>query len=235
MDTYNDYDGFARAYTRTIATNSFNAHYERPAALDLAGDVRGLRVLDAGCGPGLQAEQLIGRGATLTGIDLSAGLLEIARDRLGPDVPLRQADLAQPLDFADGSFDLITCSLVLHYLEDWVATLREFHRVLAPGGRVVMSTHHPFADMRSTGTRDYFGTYRWTENWAHTGENMRMRFWHRPLRAMLAAFSVSGFAVEEISEPEPSPELAELDRDDYEFLRTEPLFILFGLRRPSLS
>lgn len=226
---YNDYDGFAGEYARSSASNSFNALYERPAILDLAGDVRGLRVLDAGCGAGLQAAELIERGARVTGIDLSTGLLDIARDRLGPDVPLHQADLAEPLEFADSSFDLVLASLVLHYLEDWTPTLREFHRVLRPGGRFVMSTHHPIADLRTSGSDDYFGIYQFTEDWQREGRVMRMRFWHRPLRAMLASFAAGGFALEEIREPEPSRELAEVAPEDYRNLTRRPQFILFAV------
>jgi hypothetical protein len=56
--------------------------------------------------------------------------------------------------------------------------------VLVPGGRLVFSTHHPFMDMRINGSDDYFGTYTYTEDWVRDGRTMRMRFWHRPLRAV---------------------------------------------------
>ncbi len=137
------YDDFAAAYAQDNETNVWNACYERPATLALAGDVGGLRVLDAGCGSGALAAALAGRGAAVTGIDLSTGLLEIAARRLGPAVVLRRADLGEPLPLAGGSFELVVASLVLHYLEDWAPVLSEFHRVLVPGGRLVVSTHHP--------------------------------------------------------------------------------------------
>jgi SAM-dependent methyltransferase len=226
---YNDYDGFARAYARNSETNPVNALYERPAIISVAGDVRGLRALDAGCGPGVQAAELIKRGATVTGVDLSEDLLDIARERLGPAVPLRQADLSQPLAFPDNAFDLVLSSLVMHYLEEWEPTLREFHRVLVPHGRLVMSTHHPFMDMRVSGSDDYFGTYRWTEDWARDGRTMSMRFWHRPLRAMLAAFKATGFAVDDIVEPEPEPEMADDAPGAYHHLTRNAQFIFFSL------
>jgi SAM-dependent methyltransferase len=59
-------------------------------------------------------------------------------------------------------FDLMLSSLVIHYLADWEPTLREFHRVLAPRGRLVLSTHHPFMYMRISGSDDYLGTYPFT-------------------------------------------------------------------------
>lgn len=226
---YNDYDGFAQAYARHSESNPFNALYERPAILSLAGDVHGLRVLDAGCGPGAHAAELIQRGATVTGVDLSGQLLGIARQRLGPDVPLHQADLSQPLAFPDNAFDLVLSSLVMHYLEEWEPTLREFHRVLVSQGRLVFSTHHPFMDLRVNGSDDYLGTYRWTEDWERDGGTMRMRFWHRPLRAMLAAFNAAGFAVNDIVEPDPKPEMANEAPDAYRLLARNAQFVFFSL------
>jgi SAM-dependent methyltransferase len=189
---YNDYDHFAREYARDNEAGPFNALYERPAIVALAGQVRGRRVLDAGCGAGAHAAELIARGAAVTGVDLSAGLLGIARERLGPDVPLHRADLSEPLPLPAGGFDLVLCSLVMHYLAEWEPTLREFHRVLAPGGRVVLSTHYPVAVMRLTEREDYLATFTYTEDWVRADHTMRMRFWHRPLRAMLAAFAAAG-------------------------------------------
>jgi SAM-dependent methyltransferase len=226
---YNDYDGFARVYARRNETNPFNALYERPAILALAGQVRGLRVLDAGCGSGVHAAELINRGATVTGVDLSEGLLAVARERLGPEVPLHRADLSGPLPFPDDAFELVLSSLVLHYLAEWEPTLREFHRVLVPGGRVVMSTHHPVLDLRVSGSDDYLGTYSFTEDWTEDDRTMSMRFWHRPLRAMLAAFTNSGFRVDDIVEPDPRPEMADTAPDAYRHLTRQAQFLFFSL------
>jgi SAM-dependent methyltransferase len=108
-------------------------------------------------------------------VDLSGALLGIARERLGPDVPLHQADLSQPLAFPDNAFDLVLSSLVMHYLAEREPTLREVHRVLPSRGRLVLSTHHPLMDMRISGSDDYFGTYAFTEDWERDGQTMSMR------------------------------------------------------------
>ena len=159
------YDDYAPTYARNSADNAYNAYYERPASLALVGDVTGLRVLDAGCGPGGHAEALIAGGARLTGVDGSSGQLEQARQRLGPDVPLHQADLSKPLPLPDNAVDVVLASLVMHYIEDWHTTLTEFHRVLVPGGRFVMSTHHPFMDHAIAANDDYFAKHLWAEQW----------------------------------------------------------------------
>ena len=62
----NDYDSFAEAYTAAAEANLVNGHYERPAILDMAGDVAGRRILDAGCGSGPLFAALRDRGATVT-------------------------------------------------------------------------------------------------------------------------------------------------------------------------
>jgi ubiquinone/menaquinone biosynthesis C-methylase UbiE len=103
------------------------------ALLDRAGDVRGLRALDAGCGRGALAGALGRRGARAAGIDLCASLLGAARASGGT---VARAD-AHRLPFRCGSFDLAFSVLVLHYLEHPVRALRELARVLRPGGRLI--------------------------------------------------------------------------------------------------
>jgi ubiquinone/menaquinone biosynthesis C-methylase UbiE len=81
---------------------------------------------------------------------VSAAMLEIAHSRVGDGAELHLHDLAEPLTFlVDASMDLVVASLVFHYLRDWVAPLRELHRVLRPTGSVVMSIHHPAWDWRN--------------------------------------------------------------------------------------
>src|ERR1700727_409264 len=84
----NDYDSFAEAYTAETEANLINGYYTRPAILDLAGDVAGRRILDVGCGSGPISAALRDRGAIVTGIDISAGMLKLARRRLRGDAGL---------------------------------------------------------------------------------------------------------------------------------------------------
>jgi len=112
----NDYDSFAEAYTASNETNLLNAYYERPAMLALAGDVAGRRILDAGCGAGPLFAALRDRGAIVTGIDKSAGMVGLARRRLGDDADLQVAELGRPLPFPDDTFDDVTASLPRRHL-----------------------------------------------------------------------------------------------------------------------
>ena len=121
----------------------FNAYHERPATIELAGDVHGRRVLDAGGGSGPLSGALRARGAIVAGFDSSAAMIELARQRLGADADLQVADIGKPLPFADGAFDVVVVSLVQHYLQDRTAPLSGLRRVLKPGGRLLLSVNHP--------------------------------------------------------------------------------------------
>jgi SAM-dependent methyltransferase len=224
----NDYDAFAAAYQADNENNAWNAYYERPAILSMVGDVTGLRVLDAGCGGGAHAAELLDRGAILTGIDSSAGLLQIARRRLEGQAQLLLADLNKRLPFDDGAFDLVLASLVMHYLPDWSQPLSEFSRLLPRGGRLVFSTHHPFMDHHSAGHDNYFDTYDFNETWRRDGRDVAMRFWHRPLHAMSDALKSAGFQIDALSEPQPDPRARFLFPEAYHSLTTTPRFILFS-------
>jgi SAM-dependent methyltransferase len=227
------YDDFAEAYQAENETSLMNAHYERPATLALAGDVTGRRILDAGCGAGPLFAALRERGAVVSGIDQSAAMLELARQRLGDDADLRVADLADPLPFPDAEFDDVTASLVLHYLKDWAPTLAELRRVLKPGGRLIASVNHPMMvnlTHRHEGPRpDYFEQYAWTDEFELHGHAARMTFWNKPLHAMTDAFTAAGFRIAVISEPHPVPAARELFPGDFKILDTFPSFLFFVL------
>ncbi len=204
------YDSFAEAYSADSEASLQNKYYTHPAIMNLAGDVAGRRILDAGCGAGPIAVKLRDQGATVAGFDSSAAMLELARRRLGDDADLRVADLSRPLPYPGGAFNDVVAALVLHYLEDWTAPLAELRRVLVPGGRLIVAVDHPFAITlmhQAAGRKvDYFATYSWTDEWTFGGNSTLMTFWHRPLHAMTDAFTAAGFRTAVVSEPPPAPD-----------------------------
>jgi SAM-dependent methyltransferase len=200
------YDTFADHYARENEVGLFNAHYDRPAMLNLAGDVAGRNILDAGCGAGPLAAALRDRGARVTGFDASPAMVALARRRLGPDTQVLVADLAEPLPFGTARFDDVVAALVLHYLEDWTDPLAELHRVLKPGGRLILSVNHPVIRPVVYPQEDYFATSAYTEDYTFDGHTVDLTFWHRPLHAMTDAFTRAGFRISVISEPPFSPD-----------------------------
>ena len=200
--------------------------------LALLPAIDGADVLDAGCGGGWYAEQLIARGARVTAVDITPLFVERTRARVGDGATVLEADLAQPLDFApDASFDLVISPLTLHYLEDWGPTLAEFARILRPGGRLLFSTHHPTTDFELLGGESYFATELVEDDWGELG---RVRFYRRPLSAISRMLADAGFLVERIVEPLPLPEMGESAPESYRRLLRFPGFLLVSaVVRPS--
>lgn len=122
-------------------------YYMGPWVPDLAGlaDLqRGERVLDLACGTGVVARYAatqVGPTGQVTGLDFNAGMLAVARATpLSPGATIRWIEgSAVAMDLPDASFDVILCQQGLQFFPDRLAALREMHRVLVPGGRVLLS------------------------------------------------------------------------------------------------
>lgn len=112
--------------------------------LDGAGvDLRGKRLLDAGCGSGYGLALLRERFAPsrLVGVDLMPEQIERARVRGVTDAELRVGDLTA-IEEREGAFDGVFVFGILHHMPDWQAALRELARVLAPGGVLCVEELH---------------------------------------------------------------------------------------------
>ncbi|HEX6418093.1 MAG TPA: class I SAM-dependent methyltransferase [Acidimicrobiales bacterium] len=108
------------------------------AAFDAMGVGSGARLLDVGCGAGLALVLAAKRGATVSGLDASDGLLEVARGRL-PGADLRQGDVEE-LPYADTSFDAVTAFNSVQYAADTGRALGEIKRVAAAGAPVAVAS-----------------------------------------------------------------------------------------------
>ena len=104
----------------------------------------GDRVIDVACGTGIVGRLLaekVGKSGTLIGIDLNAGMIEVAKHYsppAGANVEWRQGDVVA-LPFPDASFDLAFCQQGLQFFPDKLAALKELRRVLAPGGSMILT------------------------------------------------------------------------------------------------
>jgi ubiquinone/menaquinone biosynthesis C-methylase UbiE len=148
--------GFRAAYDDEASATSYAQHFD-PAfgrrfaerALDALVVVRGGRVLDVACGTGVFARlsaHVVGPRGRVVGIDPSAIAVATAR-RIDPTsiVDWQQWDDGR-LPFADGSFDVVACQHALHRFPDPDLVLAEMSRLLAPGGRLGITTWGPMEE-----------------------------------------------------------------------------------------
>jgi ubiquinone/menaquinone biosynthesis C-methylase UbiE len=130
------YDEIAQEYAKKIGVIPSVNQFELFKKYVPKGSV----VLDAGCAAGRDCGLLSSNGYKVTGVDLSKNLLAIAK-RENPDLHFELGDI-RAMPFGDTSFDAIWANAVIHHLtkEDIEQTLREFYRVLKPGGIVFVAT-----------------------------------------------------------------------------------------------
>jgi demethylmenaquinone methyltransferase/2-methoxy-6-polyprenyl-1,4-benzoquinol methylase len=196
------------------------ASYDRVgAALSLGQDPRwrrflvsrlptdGGEVLDVATGTGLVAAELLRRGFRVTGLDQSPEMLAVARARFGDGVELVEAS-AEALPFPDRSFDHLTFTYLLRYVDDPGATLAELSRVVRPGG-VVASLEfgvprgpaRPLWELYVRGPLPLAGTLLrngWQEVGRFLGGSIR-DFWARyPLERQLELWCAAGLRGAEV-------------------------------------
>ncbi len=178
---------------------------------ELLGPVSGRRVLEVGAGAAQCSRWLSARGAQVVATDVSAGMLDAAREldaATGTAVPSVQAD-ARTLPFADATFDIaFTAFGAIPFVPDAEAVHREVARVLRPAGRWVFAVTHPlrwaFPDDPSerglTAIRSYFDRRPYVEADA-TGRTEYVEY-HRTLSDHVDELGSAGFVLERLVEPE---------------------------------
>ncbi|MDR3095457.1 MAG: class I SAM-dependent methyltransferase [Paraburkholderia sp.] len=232
-----NYTQFAQRYAQMAPEKPHNALYERPATAALLGEVAGLDVLDAGCGPGIVSAELARAGARVHAFDVTPAMVELARSHCaGLPVEVAQGDLGQPFAWlAEGRFERIVCSLALDYVEHLAPTFAEFRRVARPGALLVFSMAHPmrdWIDTRTHGGRSYFETTRFGLHWAGFGEpKPYVEAYRRPLADIVNALTASGWAIEQLVEPQPRPEMKAVAPRLHAELAQAPAFLCVRARR----
>jgi demethylmenaquinone methyltransferase/2-methoxy-6-polyprenyl-1,4-benzoquinol methylase len=167
----------------------------------------GGHVLDVAAGTGLVAAELLRRGFRVTALDQSPEMLSVARSRLGARADLVEGS-ADALPFEDGSFDHLTFTYLLRYVDDPSATLAELARVVRPGG-VIASLEfgvpggpaRPLWELYVGAVLPLAGHMLrrgWREVGGFLGGSIR-DFWRRyPLERQLELWSAAGFREVEV-------------------------------------
>lgn len=181
------YAGWAESYDEpgndTIAL-------EEPIVRTLLDDLPRGRVLDAACGTGRHAAHLAAAGHQVVGVDASEAMLAHARRRL-PEADLRVGELTR-LPLEDESVSGAVCALALSHLPELSPAIVELGRVLAPGGRLIVSDPHPLAT----------GVLGWRAVYTDRAGERRMIPEHPHLHGeYVAAFRAAGLVVRRLIEP----------------------------------
>ena len=208
--------------------------------LDALGDLSGREVLDIGCGEGRFSRLLGGLGAEVTGLDLTSDFIDRAR-RLSEGAGTYLVGNAEDLDgIDDESFDLAVSYIVMVDIFDYVNSIKAAYRVLKPGGRFIVCNVHPIRMSNPSGWIRQGATklFYSVDNYTHEGPR-EFDWWdrpfinvHRTLSSYISAFLETGFVLEGLREPTPSPnQLAAHPEFEDEF--RVPNFIIYELRKPA--
>jgi len=199
-----------------------------PAIFRILGRVNGKRVLDAGCGNGHLSRLLSKRGAEVVGIDLSRRFIEIAESLKEEDplnIQYHVGSICNLSMLDDEGFDIVVCNIVLDDLRDLDRAVREIHRVLKVGGKLVFSILHPcFTTPPVHGwVREPIDSQR-KEDWLYwkvdryfersVGEwryydHTPLYGFHRPLSDYMKLLINYGFKITDFEEPFPDEKTVE--------------------------
>jgi 2-polyprenyl-3-methyl-5-hydroxy-6-metoxy-1,4-benzoquinol methylase len=220
----------ALAFAEHSERSPYNASYERPSMLRLVGDVAGKDVLDVGCGGGTLLALLAERKPrTLTGFDASPQLAAIAAARLAERARITVHDVREPFESAErNSIDVIVCSLVLDYVEDWKAALANCRSLLRVGGSMFFSVTHPNEAPSGTDANECVLV---ETHWPSFG--LEVSYYHRPLSHMLGAIVDAGFVLRRTDEPKPATSLLWRDPGRFVRLKRRPRFLMFEIGNPA--
>ena len=145
----------------------YAANFRNWMRAELEGLSHSSEVLEVGCGDASFTKNLAEFSPRVTAIDISMDQIEL-NARAHPEIDFLQHDVAERFPFDDEAFDVIWCSEVLEHLFDPGFALREMHRVMAPGGKLLVTVpyHGVFKDV-------LIALCRWDEHFAPGNPHIR--------------------------------------------------------------
>jgi len=188
--TRSSYERVARHYADEIAGELVNKPFDRGFLDRYADRIGEGRIVELGCGPGHVSGYLAGRGADISGVDLSPGMIEQAR-RLFPQVPFEVGDMLD-LPFGDGVLAGVVSFYSIVHFDEYQTDLAftEMSRVLAPGGALALAFHVGDEVVHR-------------DEWFGESVNVDFRL-HEP-NAVQRELENAGFRIDSIDERDPYP------------------------------
>lgn len=217
-----DNDSFFAGYIKLRnRPNNYNNLMEQPQLISMLPPLNKKRVLDIGCGGGGFAAACLNQGAAkVDGIDVSKNMVELAQQTYThPNLTFMQAAI-EHVEFKSQSYDLITSSLALHYVQDFDAAVAKISYALAPQGIFLFSINHPIASANLSdddwlkdeqGNPQYLKVHRYHDegkrqvNWLVGGVTM----YHRTLATIINTLINHGLHIDEIAESAPTAQAIE--------------------------
>lgn len=205
-------------------------------------DVRGLRVLDLGCGFGWHCMWAIENGAKrVVGVDISEKMLHEAREKDQTHsieylhVPIEDVDMPH------SSFDVVISSLAFHYLSSFEHICQKVYDILSPGGSFLFSVEHPIFTAEGSqdwhydesGERDHWPVDRYFEQGERTATFLGEKVvkYHKTMTTYINGLLQTGFEIKELIEPEPDMAMLESMPDMRHELRRPMMLIISASKK----
>ena len=231
------FDGYAQL-SRSV--DGLNGAPEWPAIKKMLPDLKGLRVIDLGCGYGWFCRSAREQGAAeVMGLDLSQKMLNKAKSMTHDEaISYRLANL-ESLELAENSYDLAYSSLALHYIVNLPQLLNTIYNSLVSGGYLVFSAEHPIftAPKHQGWIVDAQGQKSWPVN-SYQAEGQRITHWlaegvvkqHRMLGTYINLLIDQGFTISHLEEWGPTPQQI-VDTPALDEEKERPMIFLLSARK----
>ncbi len=203
QDVIDCWDKKASQWAKWVGKNGDNNRRfnSDPVLWKFAGDVVEKNVLDAGCGTGYLSVLLAEKSAIVTGIDVSQKMIQesinsVADKKL--DITFNVDSASELRTIKDESMDLIISNYVLMDLPDLDGAVKNFYRVLRPGGKAVCVIGHPCnGDLPED--KNYFDENKITDRWGPFDSDFI--YFNRPISQYWKSFKSAGFKIDDFDEP----------------------------------
>jgi SAM-dependent methyltransferase len=215
-----------------------NESLEKPAFLELLGNVQDKTILDLGCGDARFGVELLGQGcATYLGIEPSTKMLEYAKRNLATTKSSVEQATIETWSYPAEHFDVVVSRLALHDVENLDEDFRNIHKTPKPDGRFVFSMLYPVITSFDTPREKGEARSNWIvdDYFKQSSGQIRLRNddvtqYHRTLESVFMSLQNAGFAVEGLREGRPKAENF-TDTELLERRRQIPLFLILAAKK----